>query len=420
VSFLTGIPTCPRPARECVAAFALGLAAIPGVLPGGTAAAGEWEFSGSVASELRVFPFSPAFQDQDADTISPSLSLEPRLLYEWNDGADRFTLAPFLRLDATESGRTHADLREANWQHIGDRWDLVVGIDKVFWGVAESRHLVDIVNQDDALEDIDGEDKLGQPMVNLNLLRDWGTVSLFLLPGFREREFPDRNARLRGPIPVATGGATFDSGAKTHHIDLAARWAHAIGDWDLGVAHFHGTSREPRLLPATGSGGETVQVPHYDQIDQTSLDLQFTSGAWLWKLEAMTRSGHGNRFVSAVAGFEHTLSGIFGTNADLGLLAEYNHDGRDEERAPATIFDDDMFLGTRLTFNDAQDTSALAGAIIDRDTQSTIFIVEAERRLGDSWRIELEGRFFVNVSRRDPLAGIRRDDFVTLRLSRFF
>jgi hypothetical protein len=79
-----------------------------------------------------------------------------------------------------------------------------------------------------------------------------------------------------------------------------------------------------------------------------------------------------------------------------------------------------MFLGTRLTFNDAQDTSALAGAIIDRDTQSTIFIVEAERRLGDSWRIELEGRFFVNVSRRDPLAGIRRDDFVTLRLSRFF
>jgi hypothetical protein len=398
----------------------LGLATISTIIPGRSASAGEWEFSGSVASELRIFPYNPAFQGQDADTLSPSLSLEPRLVYEWNDGADRFTLAPFLRLDATESGRTHADLREANWLHIGDGWDLVVGIDKVFWGVAESRHLVDIINQDDALEDIDGEDKLGQPMVNLNLLRDWGTVSLFVLPGFRERGFPDGDARLRGPLPVATGDATFDSGAKARHIDLAARWSHAIGDWDLGLAHFRGTSREPRLLPATRSGGRTVLVPHYDQIDQTSLELQFTSGGWLWKLEAMTRSGHGKRFLATVAGFEHTVSGIFGTDADLGLLAEYNHDGRDEERAPATILDDDVFLGARLTLNDLQDTSTLGGAIIDRDTRSTIFFVEAERRIGDNWRIELEGRFFLNVSERDPLAGIRKDDFITLRLSRFF
>ncbi|NIP75689.1 MAG: hypothetical protein GTN90_06820, partial [Xanthomonadales bacterium] len=114
--------------------------------------------------------------------------------------------------DATQSGRSHADLREANWLRIGDGWDLVAGIDKVFWGVTESRHLVDIVNQDDRVEDIDGEDKLGQPMLNLNLLRDWGTVSLFVLPGFRERAFPDRGDRLRGSLPVAEGDATFDSG----------------------------------------------------------------------------------------------------------------------------------------------------------------------------------------------------------------
>ncbi|NIP75688.1 MAG: hypothetical protein GTN90_06815, partial [Xanthomonadales bacterium] len=144
-------------------------------------------------------------------------------------------------------------------------------------------------------------------------------------------------------------------------------------------------------------------MPHYDQIDQTSLDVQLTSGAWLWKLEAMTRSGHGARFAAAVGGFEHTLSGIFETNADLGLLAEYNYDGRDEERAPATVFDDDLFLGARLTMNDVQDTSVLGGAIIDRDTRSTILFAEAERRIGDNWKIELEGRFFLNVSGSDPL-----------------
>ena len=44
---------------------------------------------------------------------------------------------------------------------------LLVGAAKVFWGTAESRHLVDIINQTDAVEDIDEEDKLGQPMVKV-------------------------------------------------------------------------------------------------------------------------------------------------------------------------------------------------------------------------------------------------------------
>ncbi len=62
----------------------------------------------------------------------------------------------------------------------------------------------------------------------------------------------------------------------------------------------------------------------------------------------------------------------------------------------------------------------LAGAIADRTSQATLFFVEAERRLGDSWKVELEGRLFINVPGGDPLAGIRDDDVVTLRLTKFF
>jgi hypothetical protein len=47
-------------------------------------------------------------------------------------------------------------------------------------------------------------------------------------------------------------------------------------------------------------------------------------------------------------------------------------------------------------------------------------LVEAERRLGDSWKIELEGRFFLNVPDGDVLFGVRDDDFLMLRLTRFF
>ena len=62
----------------------------------------------------------------------------------------------------------------------------------------------------------------------------------------------------------------------------------------------------------------------------------------------------------------------------------------------------------------------LAGAIVDRRSQATLFFVEAERRLGESWKIEVEGRFFIDVSGDDPLAGMQNDDVVTLRLTKFF
>lgn len=387
---------------------------------GPAAAAGQWDVAGSVEGALRVFPNQAAFPAQADATFSPSLALELEVVYEWNDGADRLTVLPFLRLDADDDNRTHGDLRQANWLHMGDDWDLVLGMEKVFWGVTESRHLVDIINQDDALENIDGEDKLGQPMVNFNLLSDWGTISAFLLPGFRQRGFPDDDARLRGPLPIDDDKATFDSGAKDRHVDLAVRWAHAIEEWDIGIAHFRGTSREPRLRPRNDAAGRAVLAPHYDQIDQTSLDLQFTKNAWLWKLEAMVRRGHGERFFAAVGGFEYTLFGAFGSSADVGLLGEYLYDGREDEMAPVTSADDDIFLGVRLALNDEQDSAALAGAIIDRSSQATLFFVEAERRLGDSWKIELEGRFFINVPGGDPLAGLRDDDVVTLRLTKFF
>ena len=385
-----------------------------------SAAAGEWDLSSSLAAELRVFPSSVAFEGQRDTTASLSVAVEPEAVYEWNDGDDRLTFAPFLRLDPRDDNRTHADLREANWLHLGADWVLVVGIGKVFWGVTESRHLVDIINQTDAVEDIDTEDKLGQPMVNLDLERDWGTLSLFVLPGFRARTFPDRDARLRGALQIDGGKATYESGAAEQHVDGAVRWSNTFDVFDVGLAHFHGTSREPRLLPGVSGGGRALLRPRYEQIDQTSLDLQITTGAWLLKLEAITRSGHGDRFAAAVSGFEYTVFGVADTSADLGLLAEYLYDGRDASRAPATSADDDVFVGVRLAMNDEPDTQMLIGAVVDRSSVATLFNVEAERRLGENWKLEIESRFLFDTADDPVLAGITDDDFITLRLTRFF
>ena len=375
-------------------------------------AGAQTSLTGSVSGELRYFPQSPAFSGQSDEELQFSTSVEARFVYDFDTGRDRIVVSPFLRFGSDD--RDHVDLREAFWLHQGDGWSVTVGIDKVFWGVTESRHLVDIINQDDALEDIDGEDKLGQPMVGLSFYGDYGTFSLYVLPWFREREFLNSGSRLGGPLPIGTA-ATYDSPDGQSHIDYALRWSHSIGSVDIGLSYFNGTSREPRIIPT----GLTL-VPNYDQISQAGLDLQLTTGDWLWKLETIRRNGHGPDFWAATGGFEWTIPGIAGTGADLGLIAEYSYDGRDPVLAPATIYDDDLFLGARLALNDIGDTSFLAGALMDRDTDARVFLIEGQRRLGDEWLLSLEGRFFAGAVVPDPIFAIQNDDFLSISLKRSF
>jgi hypothetical protein len=380
--------------------------------------AGETDFSGFIAGDLRIFPSSPVHAGQSGAALNPSLVVQPEIRYEWNSGVDRITAIPFARLDSLDSERTHADLRELNWLHVGDNWELRVGVDKVFWGVTESVHLVDIINQTDLVENPDGEDKLGQPMVNLTLILPWGTLDLFGLPYFRERTFPGKEGRLRPPLPIDTDRAEFESGAKQHHVDWAMRWSLSWGDFDIGVSHFSGTSREPRLVPRVISSNEPVLVPFYNTIDQTGLDLQWTKGSWLWKLEIISRGGQGDRFTALAGGFEYTFVGIFHTGTDLGLLSEYIHDDRDVE--DSTSFEDDVFIGARLSFNDVQSTGLLLGAIFDTDSDSTVWFLEGSRRIGENWTLDLEVRAFNGITRNEPLSGFQNDDFLQFQLARHF
>jgi hypothetical protein len=378
------------------------------------------DLSGFAAAEVRFFTEEAAFPEQTDSIGSPSLVLQPEYRYTWNAGRDRLTFIPFLRLDATQSSRNHFDLREFNWLHQGTGWDLHIGLGKVFWGVAESRHLIDIINQTDLVENTDEEDKLGQPLLNLNLTKSWGNLSLFLLPGFRERPFIGPKDRLRFLLPVDEDHAVFDSSLEEWHVDVAGRWSRTFGDWDVGIAHFWGTSREPRLVASSNRDGNQVLVPHYDIINQTSLDIQAALGNWLLKLEAMTRGGHSDRFAALVAGFEYTFYQVFGSGTDLGILAEYLYDGR-EATAPPTPFDDDLFVGTRLTLNDPQSTELLIGAIIDRHTQATLASLEGSRRIGDKWKLEIEARAFLNIPDTDfTLKGISQDDYIQITLARYF
>lgn len=282
--------------------------------------------------------------------------------------------------------------------------------------------MVDIINQTDLVENVDGEDKLGQPMLNLALIKDWGTIDLFVMPGFRERTFAGHEGRLRTQPRVDTDNPVYESSAEKANIDLAIRWSHVVGDFDIGLSHFYGTSRDPRLVFAVNNA-EPVLVPFYDIINQTGVDIQATKDDWLWKLEAIYRVGQedatgDDSYIAFVGGFEYTFVGVFDSVVDVGIVSEYLFDDRDEHAL--TPFEDDILLGVRFALNDVQSTDLLAGIIVDRDTSAKSFSLEASRRIGDSWRLELEARFFSGIPETDLQFSFRDEDYLQLLFARYF
>jgi len=378
------------------------------------AGAEEGEWTGSISTELRYFPSTP-LDGRQYDHENLSLSAQPEYYRKWDNGDQSFIFTPFIRIDQNDSERTHADIRELAWVKVTEKWELRAGVRKVFWGVTESQHLVDIINQTDLVENIDGEDKLGQPMINMAFITDSGTLDVFFLTGFRERTFPGEDGRLRSGLVVDTDHPVYESGAEDKHTDFAARWFQYIGAFDIGVSYFNGTSRDPRFIP--NSSG-TALLPVYEIINQTGLDLQATFGSWLWKLEAISRSGQGDRYTAMTGGFEYTFVGIMETSYDLGVIAEYMYDDRDEEAT--TPFANDLMIGSRFTFNDEQSTEILAGFITDLDDGDIMLNVEASRRLGNAWKLSVEARAFSNIDNNDPLYSFRKDDHLQAELAWYF
>lgn len=388
------------------------LSALAAGAGGEGARAQSLDVSGSVAIEARVFTEDARFPGQSED-VDLAFKVEPEFVYEHESGA-RLRVVPFARLDSEDDRRSHVDLRQAYALWRRGPWEFSLGADVLFWGVTESRHLVNIVNQIDALEDVNEEALLGQPMARATLREGTQQFSFMVMTGFREREFAGREGRLRGERRISTD-AEYEAEGEQWAPDIAFRYTLSSGAFDLGLSTFHGTSREPRFLDL---GGETL-TPWYDRITQASLDLQWTSEALALKLEALAREGQGDTFAAAVAGFEWTSPQIAGTSADLGLLAEYLYDGRGEG-APYTALDEDLFVGGRITFNDTQDTALLAGVVVDLSGGAGSLRLEFERRLGAHWTLEIAGQAFDGAAPSDPEAAFEQDDFLSVELARHF
>lgn len=412
--------------------------------------AAETKFSGYLEAEARFYPNEALFVEQEDAFASAAAQVE--VYWASDNEAHSLRFKPFGRITTAEDGnRDHGDIREFYYNYAGSGWQMELGINKVYWGVVESAHLTDIINQTDAVEAFNGEEKLGQPMVSFGLEKSWGNLDLYVLPYFRERQFSSGSERNKLPIPINYDKTVYESDDEENNIDFAARWSHYFGDLDIGISYFNGTNRN--AIPVVSNSISTPDGPapteftsYYEQTQQVGLELQYIWEDWAFKLEATNKQLDSGNFNAAVSGFEYTLSDVNFSGIDIGLLTEYMWNDREDvdiseasgealgiPLPPGSLpllpgeflspFEHDLFLGTRFAMNDADSTDFIAGLIYDLDQGTSILSFEGGTRFGDSLRVTANIYLLTNVPKNPEDSSFyysRNDDQIELKAQWYF
>ena len=387
----------------------------------------EVEFFGTISAESRVYRDEAAYPDQSSS--ADGITAEATLYFE-GDGGKSITVTPFLAYDATDPERTRIDLREAyllQYGSLGDNeWELRLGIDKVHWGIVESRPLVDIINQTDFIEHPNEKTKMGQLQAHFTWSGGWGALEFFGMSWHRPRTFPGKSGRFRSGIVVDQALTSYEASSEEWNLDFAARYTTSVGFFDLGLNYFEGSSREATLVP-TIRESELVLAPHYELIRQIGTNVQVFAGSFLVKLEGIHRMGLQNRKFDPIMGYEEedytafilggevAFNGVWNSNTDITLISEWSYDERGFWATHA--FENDFLTAIRVGLNDEQSTEFLFSIVNSIDTSAQIINSEISRRITEFWSFKVEAFIYAGIERDDVLYEVRRDSFLGFKLN---
>ncbi|PSU47691.1 hypothetical protein C9J12_14175 [Photobacterium frigidiphilum] len=331
--------------------------------------------------------------------------------YEWENVSLGFE--PLVSI-SNDDALQYADIQQLLLTHYFDTAQIFYGIDTVFWGVTESYHLVDIINQVNIVADPKREAKLGQPMIGASWFIDNHTVDLYYLPYFREQYTPESNSRPWRGLPI-NDKAMYESSREQKHVDWAVRLSGFIDDIDYGFGYFRGTQRNP-IYELHHNSSQLALTPFYYQTQQWSIDLQYTYESWLFKGEIVYESPNSLSSQYAwVGGFEYGIYNIVDSSQDISLLLEglYSNN-KDSNLLP---FTQHIMSGLRWDANNDSSTNALLTLIHGIEGNDSTIYINAQHRINESISLSLDGWLFYKVENQPQLAAYQNEDYFQFNLT---
>ena len=379
----------------------------------------DWEINSETGIEIKEFHKIEAYPNQQ-NTYSSFIKSE--IFFDFKNDFE-FLIEPYLRYDRHDKNRSLFDFKENNLTYYYNDIQLKAGISEVFWGITESKNLVDIINIKD-VTDGDQKAKLGQSLlVYSNYSEKFGSLDFYYLPFFKNSSQIGETGRLRLSKPIENYNIVYEGGAGSKVPSWALKWEYSLGVLDFSLQGFRGNSRESSTIPKL-ENSQLKYYQGYERISQIGTYLQVISGPIIYKLEAIKRNGQKNaknireNFYSYTLGLEYLINNLFENKWDLISFIEYHNDDRNNDSTD--VFQNDLFLATRLNFNNIDGTEILTSITLDTDGGGNTSTLELSSRITDNIRVTGSYNSYWSLNNKDILHSFRRDNYFSINIINYF
>lgn len=294
-----------------------------------------------------------------------------------------------------------------------------------FWGALEVRNITDNFNVTDLRSDPFETDKLGAWNATYTHYTDSGELAVIVKFYEQDRKmagFPYVYYFFPETVPVSPGVELpfiYDKKLKTEKSatrpSIFLKYSGSTDTdyaFDYSIILENGYDSQRYYTQETSADGTYIQTNENAYLVNKIITYNtLVVGSTLLKLEAVYADVIDNDIISDYyhlgLGVEHTITQAY-KEADLGLLAEYYRYGtlEDDKRGDLGLFElfqNDLFLGFRYSFNDGNDASIIAGVILDLEYEEEVYYLEYEARLMDMFKINFDYRY-ISPSPNNPTA----------------
>ncbi len=314
---------------------------------------------------------------------------------------------------AKKTHRSYVRVDELYGRYDLENGEVLAGKNLRFWGALEVRNIADVFNPYDLRADPFYKTKLGVINAEYTQYTQTGEFSFIVQLYEQPREmsaypyvyyyFP-KDVKYSKDLKTQSG--RYRPNFYLKYTDTYDGEGYSL---DYAIILQNGYDSQRYYTTHMTANNEVETNEHAYLVNKFITYDTLVSGATLYKLEAIYADVLNNEQISDYThlglGIEHTIPQIY-KEADLGLLAEYyryhTFDGsKRDDLELFEVFQNDLFLGLRYSFNKGNDSSIVGGGIFDLDYSEYVYYLEYKTRIADSYKINFDYRY-IEPSKSKP------------------
>jgi len=369
---------------------------------------------GSIAIDYSYFNKAPLKSNQLPQYLSLLFTGE----YKYIRGKFKFTVEPYLRLDAIDEYRSHIDMRNLYVTYWNKKISVNAGLRLYTLGKFTGFSLVDILNRIDIRESILEFKKLGQPSIDLKYLKKDFTFEFYLMPYLRSVNFnADRSRLLLIPFDVDNGFISYDSKFKEYYPNIASRIGYKKNNTEIVLGYFHGYNKNPDFIYQTISQSFSE---FYPIMSQWSIEWQSIYKGITFTSEFINQTYKGNKnYLGMHLALGYDISKHYQGSSTMNISFEYVNDKyRISRNAP---FGNNFITLYRLNLGDIKNTEFSVKVFSDKDLKYHFFDANISRRVLNEFKITGKFSFYSgSIEENNPLYLNNFNTYSGLKINWFF